>query len=81
MHLDVGRRAAAGCPHQNRISGPPTEIAPHCAWNWCWYGKAAEAIGEVAEACKAYREALRLEQIEAIKTDALDRLASLESPW
>jgi hypothetical protein len=18
-----------------------TEIAPHCSWNWCWYGKAA----------------------------------------
>ena len=22
-----------------------TEIAPHGAWNWCWYGKAAQALG------------------------------------
>jgi hypothetical protein len=22
-----------------------TEIAPHCSWNWCWYGKAARRSG------------------------------------
>ena len=53
-----------------------TEIAPHCAWNWCWYGKAAEAIGETAEAKSAYREALRLEALDGSQTDARDRLAS-----
>ena len=24
-----------------------TEIAPRGAWNWCWYGMAAEAVGEL----------------------------------
>ena len=31
------------------------ELAPAAAWNWCWLGRAAAAIGEVAEARKAYR--------------------------
>lgn len=58
-----------------------TEIAPHCAWNWCWYGKAAEAIGETTEARNAYREALRLEELEGTATDARTLLDTLDSPW
>ena len=58
-----------------------TEIAPHCAWNWCWYGKAAEAIGETGEAKSAYREALRLEALDGGQTDARNRLQALDSPW
>ncbi len=26
------------------------QIAPASAWNWCWLGKAAQAIGETGEA-------------------------------
>lgn len=58
-----------------------TEIAPACAWNWCWYGRAAEAIGETAEAIQAYREALRLEGIDGSEIDAAARLEVLDSPW
>lgn len=58
-----------------------TEIAPHCAWNWCWYGKAAEAIGETTEALHAYREALRLEDLDGSETDAAELLEALNSPW
>jgi hypothetical protein len=42
------------------------------AWNWCWYGRAAEAIGELAEARDAYREALRLEELDETETDAAE---------
>ena len=36
-------------------------IAPAGSWNWCWYGKAAQAIGEIDEARRAYRRAIELE--------------------
>lgn len=49
--------------------------------DWCWYGRAAEAIGETAEAKQAYREALRLEGIDGSETDAAARLEVLDSPW
>lgn len=55
-----------------------TEIAPHGSWNWCWYGKAAEAIGELGEARRAYRRALSLELDGDEETDAADALAALE---
>ena len=58
-----------------------TELAPHSAWSWCWYGKAAEAIGEPTEAMHAYREALRLEALDGSKTEAGRRLDALDSPW
>ena len=38
-----------------------TEIAPHGSWNWCWYGKAAQALGLRGEARVAYRRATALE--------------------
>ena len=34
------------------------ELAPASAWNWCWLGKAAAAVGELDEARLAYRRAL-----------------------
>jgi len=55
-----------------------TEIAPMGAWNWCWYGRAAEAIGELTEARAAYRRAIELEEAGGDETDAADRLAALE---
>ncbi len=35
-------------------------IAPAHPWNHCWYGKAAEAIGETSEAVNAYERAIAL---------------------
>lgn len=35
-------------------------IAPHEAWNWAWYGRAAEALGESVEAERAYARAVEL---------------------
>src|SRR3954470_21525130 len=54
-----------------------TEIAPPGAWNWCWYGYAAEAIGEVIEARRAYRRAIELERAGDQATDAAERLERL----
>lgn len=58
-----------------------TEIAPEGAWNWCFYGQAAEAVGEVTEARRAYRRAIELDEPDEdgdIETDAPERLATLE---
>jgi tetratricopeptide (TPR) repeat protein len=56
-----------------------TEIAPMGAWNWCWYGRAAEATGEIAEARAAYHRAIELEEDddEGEQTDAAERLMAL----
>lgn len=54
-----------------------TEIAPHGSWNWCWFGKAAEAVGELHEARAAYQVALDLELHGDQETDAADRLARM----
>src|SRR5581483_2783893 len=37
------------------------ELAPAGSWNWCWFGRAAQAIGELEEARKAYQRAIELE--------------------
>lgn len=55
-----------------------TEIAPHGSLNWCWYGKAAEAIGERAEARMAYLRAIELEERGDQETDAAELLELLE---
>ncbi len=56
-----------------------TEIAPFGAWNWCWYGKAAEAIGEVDEAHAAYERALELSVGGDQETDAGELLDALDA--
>ena len=58
-----------------------TEISPAEAWNWCWLGRAAEAIGEFDEARAAYQRAITLDVVEEDedKTDADELLAALES--
>ena len=53
-------------------------ISPSHPWNHCWFGKAAEAIGEHTEAQAAYRRALELTAAGAEETDAGDLLAALE---
>ncbi|MCX6388178.1 MAG: hypothetical protein NTX07_05555 [Solirubrobacterales bacterium] len=60
-------------------------IAPADPWTQCWYGKAAEAIGEFEEAISAYDAAIALEQLPAhadspsdaaeLREDLLQRLA------
>ncbi|HWH46022.1 MAG TPA: tetratricopeptide repeat protein [Thermoleophilaceae bacterium] len=55
-----------------------TEIAPNGPWNWCWYGKAAEALGELTEARAAYRRAIELEEEHGEETDARELLDALE---
>jgi ADP-ribosylglycohydrolase len=54
-----------------------TEIAPNGAWNWCWYGRAAEAVAETSEARRAYRRAVELTAAGGQATDAGERLALL----
>jgi tetratricopeptide (TPR) repeat protein len=54
-----------------------TEIAPAHSWNWCWLGRAAQAIGELGEARRAYERAIELEKETGVSTDAADRLAEL----
>lgn len=53
-------------------------IAPGGPWNWCWYGRAAEAIGEIEEARTAYRRALALEAEGGEETDAAELLEALD---
>jgi tetratricopeptide (TPR) repeat protein len=48
------------------------ELAPQGSWSWCWYGRAAEALGLHGEARAAYREAIGLEEAGAQPTDARD---------
>jgi tetratricopeptide (TPR) repeat protein len=60
-----------------------TELAPCLPWAWCWFGKAAESIGETAEAEIAYRRALELEDETDDETEAaalLDQLLGSERP-
>lgn len=54
-----------------------TEITPTSPWAWCWLGKAADAMGETAEAASAYQRALELERDSGDETDAKELLADL----
>jgi hypothetical protein len=55
-----------------------TEISPELSWTWCWYGRAAEALGLDGEARAAYRRALELEHRGGPETGADDLLDALE---
>lgn len=55
-----------------------TEIAPNGSWNWCWLGKAAQALGETAEARTAYERAIELEEAGEQETDARELLGRLD---
>ncbi len=58
------------------------QIAPASAWNWCWLGKAAEAIGEVGEARAAYEQACEIEVADgddAEEADAAELLVGLDT--
>jgi tetratricopeptide (TPR) repeat protein len=52
-------------------------ISPAHPWNHCWFGKAAEAIGEDREATVAYRRAIELTATGAEETEADELLAAL----
>lgn len=55
-----------------------TELTPHNGWAWSWLGRAAEEIGDPAEAANAYRRAIELEQAGGFETDAPELLQKLE---
>lgn len=55
------------------------EIAPSMPWTHVWYGKAAEAIGETAEAIAAYECAIELTSEGAVETDAPELLGELRA--
>ena len=52
-------------------------IAPAHPWNLCWYGKAAEAIGERAEARIAYERTIALDDSDDAAAEARERLMDL----
>lgn len=52
-----------------------TELTPGLSWAWVWRGRAAEEMGELAEARACYERAAEVDQDE--ETDALERLAAL----
>jgi tetratricopeptide (TPR) repeat protein len=53
------------------------EVAPAGSWNWCWFGRAAAAIGETGEARAAFERAIELERNGDAETDALEQLQLL----
>jgi len=55
------------------------EISPDHPWNWCWFGKAAQAIGELDEARLAYSRAIELTTHGGDETDAPELLRALGS--
>lgn len=55
-----------------------SEIAPNGPWTWCWYGRAAAAMGEVTEARRAWRRAIELTEAGGEETDAAELLWALE---
>jgi len=69
---EVGR-----CKEAYRHLRHYVEIAPCGSWNWCWLGKAAEAVGELVEARAAYERALELERNGADESDAHGLLEQL----
>jgi tetratricopeptide (TPR) repeat protein len=57
------------------------ELAPHGAWHWRWYGKAAQSLGNWKEARHAYEIAIELEQEPGQEvTDARELLDQLREP-
>ena len=54
-----------------------TELTPHNAWAWCWFGRACEGLGEAEEAASAYRRAIEREEGGSFETDAPGLLRSL----
>ncbi len=62
----------------NHLRFYPT-LCPHNAWAWCWYGKAAQAIGEFAEARRAFARAIECEERGGDETEAGKLLRELDS--
>ena len=55
-----------------------TEICPRNAWAWVWRGRAAEAVGEPADAASCFRRALECEALGSTETTAAELLEGLE---
>lgn len=72
--LELGRDAEA-----YRHLRHYTEIAPCNPWAWSYFGRAAEARGETAEARAAYERAIELEDGGREESDARELLAELDA--
>jgi tetratricopeptide (TPR) repeat protein len=56
-----------------------TELTPDLTWSWCWYGRAAAALGLDGEARAGYRRAVALEDAGGPVTGAREDLSDLEA--
>ena len=54
-----------------------TELTPHNAWAWCWFGRACVELGEDAEARHAFERAVACERAGSFETDAAELLDDL----
>ena len=72
--LELGRDREA-YPHLRAYA----ELVPHTAWAWCWLGQACAAMGETAEARRAFERAIALTGEGGDETDAEELLAALSS--
>ena len=54
-----------------------TEICPRNSWAWVWRGRAAEAVGESADAAACFERALECEALGAEETNARELLEGL----
>jgi|SRR5512132_1493933 len=54
-----------------------TELAPRLSWAWLWRGRAAQDMGEIAEARRCFVRAIEAEEAGGDETDAAERLARL----
>jgi tetratricopeptide (TPR) repeat protein len=53
------------------------EVSPSHPWNWCWFGQAAQSIGELDEAQLAYERAIELTRNGGDETHAPELLAAM----
>src|SRR4051794_36385088 len=75
------RRRGETTPRGARRPAPPLlhRDLPELSYSWCWYGRAAEALGLDGEALAAYRKAVGFEQRDDEETGAAELLDELEA--
>ena len=66
-------RPDRGYAHLRRYA----ELVPANSWAWCWLGRCCEALGRNSEARTAYEQAIAVEELCGLGTDAAERLELL----